>query len=394
MPRNRSVVAKVRERLLRHGPADNWRLLRRKLTSANGVANTIAPALMANPRAVVEFLRWKAPQLSSRVVLVGAGREAEMLAEALTLAGTRHHLIAEWPLGPGARGSLPPEADVVVCPWPATPDDWREVARLRASLPNRVLTFQEMVLPLGVLEEGGKHIEYRFPDLAEVVRHYTGAVEMGPIRALNEVCPIAGLRVIEFGPMEGYQTASLVNLGAASVTCIEARAENALKTLAAKAALGWRNVDVVIDDFHNVGRANYGKFDLAFAHGVYYHSFAPFVFFENLFSLADRIFFGGYVATDDFPDSDFLELESQGRRYAAKLHGDGYGMDQGINPTGYYFGREDLYRLFRDHGFTIVPLSNEEQTPGQPPGRYLRFLASRASSGGRNVSIEQAEASA
>ncbi len=394
MPRNRSVVAKVGERLLRHGPADNWRLLRRKLTSDNGAANTIAPALMANPRAVVEFLRWKASQLSSRVVLVGAGREAEMLADALTLAGTRHDLIAEWPLGPAARGSLPPEADVVVCPWPATPEDWREVARLRASLPNRVLTFQEMVLPLGVVEEGRKHIEYRFPDLAEVVRHYTGAVEMGPMEALNEVCPIAGLRVIEFGPMEGYQTASLVNLGAASVTCIEARAENALKTLAAKAALGWRNVDVVIDDFHNVGRANYGKFDLAFAHGVYYHSFAPFVFFENLFSLADRIFFGGYVATDDFPDSDFLELESQGRRYAAKLHGDGYGMDQGINPTGYYFGREDLYRLFRDHGFTIVPLSNEEQTPGQPPGRYLRFLASRASSGGRNISIEQAEASA
>ncbi|MEE9285668.1 MAG: class I SAM-dependent methyltransferase [Dehalococcoidia bacterium] len=375
MRRNKNIVTKVGERLLRHGPADNWRLLRRKLSSANGAANTIAPALMADTAAVVEYLRWKTSSLSPRVVLVGRGREAELLSQALAQAGKGHDLLSDWPPGDDALGAVGRDADVVVCPWPGSPDDWRQVARMRARLPNRVLTFQELVLPLGLVDEGRRRSEYRFHDLGEILGHYTGAREMGPMDALNRAYPIAGKRVIEFGPMDGHQTAALVNLGAAAVTCVEARAENALKTLAAKAALGWRNVEVVVDDFHNAGRANYGTFDLAFAHGVYYHSFAPFVFFENLFSLADHVFFGGYIATDDFPDSDFLYLEHRGQRYAAKVHGDGHGMDQGINPTGYYFRADDLLRLFRNHGFEIVPLPNEEQTPGQPPGRYLRFLA-------------------
>ena len=50
-----------------------------------------------------------------------------------------------------------------------------------------------------------------------------------------------------------------------------------------------------MDDFHNADAHKYGRFDLAFAHGVYYHSFAPFLFFENLISLSDNIFIGGYT---------------------------------------------------------------------------------------------------
>jgi 16S rRNA A1518/A1519 N6-dimethyltransferase RsmA/KsgA/DIM1 with predicted DNA glycosylase/AP lyase activity len=88
--------------------------------------------------------------------------------------------------------------------------------------------------------------------------------------------------VIEFGPLEGCLTAGLVKLGVKSLTCIEARAENAIKTLVACHAFDWKNVKLVMDDFHNVNQFKYGTYDLVFAHGVYYHSLAPFLFLENL----------------------------------------------------------------------------------------------------------------
>jgi len=69
--------------------------------------------------------------------------------------------------------------------------------------------------------------------------------------------------------MEGAQTAGLVHLGAKSVTCIEACAESFIKTMIASLFSISTTFDSVIDDFHNADDLKYGKFDLAFAHGVY-----------------------------------------------------------------------------------------------------------------------------
>lgn len=71
---------------------------------------------------------------------------------------------------------------------------------------------------------------------------------------------------------QGFPEAGLINLGANCVTCIEARAESFIKTMVAKYAFRWDNVHLVMDDFHNADNLKYGRFDLAFAHGVYYHS--------------------------------------------------------------------------------------------------------------------------
>ncbi|MCH7554201.1 MAG: class I SAM-dependent methyltransferase [Chloroflexi bacterium] len=373
---------KVGERLSCHTPADNWRLLQRKRTQRRYPSNTIAPELMANEAVVLDFLRYKAHDLSGPVQVWGEGREADLLCRALDMAKKGYHRQTGWPPSPSA-GQLSggngagQGSDIVVCTWAETPEDWEALARMRTASSQRVLTLSELLLPLTVLMESHKRLPYKFKSLAEMMPYYTGRKYLGPIDELNQAFPLADKRIVEFGPMGGYQTAALVNLGAERVLCVEARAENALKTLAAKAAFGWDGVEVVMDDFHNVSGANYGRFDLAFAHGVYYHSFAPMRFFQNLFSLADHIFFGGYVTEETPPGPGFVELGLDGATYWAKEHADGYGWDQGVNTKSYYFTEEAVRRLFETHGYRIIGISNEEDTPAEGPIRYLRFLASR-----------------
>ena len=117
-----------------------------------------------------------------------------------------------------------------------------------------------------------------------------------------------------------------------------------LKLLAVRHALGWNNVEIRQDDFHNVDARNVGRFDLAFAHGVYYHSITPFVFLENLISLSDRIYFGGYCATDDNPAGPFITLDHRGHVYRAKQYRESGVMDfyAGLHSHGYFFHADDL----------------------------------------------------
>ena len=352
--------------------------MQRKLRGSHAGGNTLLPELIADPEAAVEYLVSRVARLKQRVLLHGAGKGTDLLRAALARAGKQTETSHVWPeIGETIALGWPQDPDVIICSWPESQDDWARIATVRAAVPNRVLTLQELLMPLGVLTEARRHVPFTTGTMRESLAYYSSASEMGPLRALDRLLPIAGRRVIEFGPLDGYQTAALVNLGAASVTCIEARPQNVLKTLAAKTAFGWRNVEVITDDFHNVHAANYGAYDLAVAHGVYYHSAAPFVFFENLFSLASSIFFGGFIATDDFPETAYVFLEHRGERYQAKPHADGYGIDQGINPTAFYFTADALRLLFARSGYEIATLPSEEQTPGQPPDRYLRFLARR-----------------
>ena len=133
-----------------------------------------------------------------------------------------------------------------------------------------------------------------------------------------------------------------------------------------------------MDDFHNASAATCGRFDLAFAHGVYYHSIAPFVLFENLRTLADAIYLGGYCATDELPASPWVELNYEGRTYRVKKYLEVVDhFTAGVNPIGYYFAAEDFMRFFTERGHQVTVIADEAREG--PAGRYLRFLATRRS---------------
>jgi hypothetical protein len=144
----------------------------------------------------------------------------------------------------------------------------------------------------------------------------------------------------------------------------------------AKQALGWEKVRVVMDDFHNCHAATYGRYDLVMAHGVYYHSIAPFLLLENVCSLSDAIFVGGFCATDALPAWDWLTLEHDGRSYRAKKYHEVEHFMAGVNSYGYFFAPEDLLRFFHERGFETRILAAPKLAT--PTDCYLRFLARKA----------------
>jgi hypothetical protein len=317
------------------------------------------------------------------VVLLGSTAEIEFLRSGFAAAGRDVRGINwDWEAKTDLS-SIPEGAVVIVCKLPQGERHWRVVKQLKRQFGSRVIGIQELALPFTTLQKGQASFDYSVDTFAEIVPLYLGDEYFGPLDTLNDVFPLSGKTVIEFGPMECAQTAGLVHLGAKHVLGIEARAVSYIKSLIACYCFGWPNVSLVMDDFHNADAYKYGRFDLAFAHGVYYHSFAPFLFFENLMSLADNIFIGGYTTNanqSDKPPSSlvytFETLEYEGKKYRVKRILIGNSYNSAVNQFAYHFDREDLLKFFENRGYDLTIITDEASD--DPWGDwFLRFLATK-----------------
>lgn len=309
------------------------------------------------------------------VALLGNVEETSLLGQALNSRGFKVKAF-DWDWD-SQLPDLSGEEMVALCKLPMNERQWRAVRSLKQKLGPRLMGLPELVLPATTIRQAQASLTYALETLEEVAPYYLGEKYFGPLDKLNDLFPLAGKSIIEFGPMEGAQTAGLVNLGAKHITCIEARAESYIKTEMARYALGWDNVNLVMDDFHNADDLKYGVFDLAFAHGVYYHSIAPFFLFENLMSLSRNIFLGGYTYDRATASRDSLEaLEYEGKKYELKRIPTGRSFNTGINQYGYHFTSDDLVGFFEERGYDVKVIADEDS--GDPWGdRYLTFLASK-----------------
>ncbi|HET8669597.1 MAG TPA: class I SAM-dependent methyltransferase [Candidatus Saccharimonadales bacterium] len=322
--------------------------------------------------------------LAGPLVLLGSPEQIEFLRSGFVAAGREVQGISwDWETQKDIT-PIPEEALIIVCKLPKNERHWRVVKQLKQQFGSRVIGIQELVLPFTTLQEGLSSFEYSVDSFAEIVPLYLGQEYFGPLDILNDVFPLSGKTVIEFGPMECAQTAGLVDLGVKSVIGIEARATSFIKSMIACYCFGWKNVSLVMDDFHNADAEKYGRFDLVFAHGVYYHSFAPFLFFENLMSLADNVFIGGYTTNASQPAKASTalnytdeRLEYEGKQYRVRQIRIGNSFNTAINQFAYHFDRDDLLRFFEDRGYDLTLISDE---PSDDPWGdwFLRFLAKKS----------------
>lgn len=317
------------------------------------------------------------------LVLLGSPAEIEFLRSGFAAAGRDVRGINwDWEAKTDLS-SIPEEALIIICKLPQNERHWRVVKQLKQQFGSRVIGIQELVLPFTTLQEGLRSFDYTVDSFAEIVPLYLGDRFFGPLEALNNAFPLEGKTVIEFGPMEGAHTAGLAHLGAKSVLCIEARAVSFIKSTIACYCFGLNNASLVMDDFHNADANKYGRFDLAFAHGVYYHSFAPFFLFENLMSLADNIFIGGYTTNANQtvkPPTSLTytheTLEYEGKKYRVKRILIGNSYNSAINQFAYHFDRDELLGFFEDKGYDVTVVWDE---PTDDPWGdwYLTFLATK-----------------
>jgi hypothetical protein len=347
-------------------------------TGADGQeANRVIPDLHDRPvyrKLIISRLAPDRPVVALGTAAEIAAWKAELLAQGRQADGVEWAWDSEIDLR-----AVPDSATLLICPVPGEGWHWPVIRRLKQRFGQRVVSLPELVLPFTMIEKLRSLLPYYEPTLEGLVSHYLGERFCGRMEELVRVFPLRGKKVIEFGPFDGSQTGGLVRSGAESVTCVEARPENAVKTLAAVHAMGWDNVRVVMDDFHNADDVKYGHFDLAFAHGVYYHSMAPFLFLENLLSLADNVFVGGFCSTDDRPAGDYVTLTYEGESYRAKPYAEQTELyTAGVNPTSYFFNGDDLLAFFRRRGWAVRIISDYTPWPHECTGRFLQFLATRA----------------
>jgi len=336
--------------------------------------NQVLPDIWAQP--IWWRLLERRLEPGAAVLLLGARDDTGTLGAALVELG-RDVDSREWLWSTSVDlGALAANTQVVVCHVPATAADWRAMAALRDLYGPTVASAYELVLPFTALTHAQSVLPYQQATIDALMPYYLGETYHGPMEELDAVVSLSGKSVIEFGPMEGMQTAALVNAGARSVTCIEARAENMLKMVVGRYVCGWDAVDLIMDDFHNVHGSKYGTFDLAFAHGVYYHSNAPFVFLENLVSLSSRIFIGGFCATEEHL-GPYEALQHEGRTYRAKRYNENMveSYVRGVNDVGWVFAPEDLLAFFTERGYE-THIIQEGESPAFA-GKYLHFLATR-----------------
>lgn len=100
---------------------------------------------------------------------------------------------------------------------------------------------------------------------------------------------IAGRRVLELGPFEGYHTASLEWAGAASVTSVEASRTAYLKCLVVKELLDLR-ARLLFGDVLAYLESTDERFDIVWASGILYHQGEPIRFLERAAEHGDTLF--------------------------------------------------------------------------------------------------------
>lgn len=373
--------ARMLRRLVDDTPRRNLAAFRRWLagvlgprrSAARRPANDVLDGLLESS-CLPAFLAHAVSRLDGPLVFAGQG---SIFTPALDQLRSRGRTV-EWRdfgWSEVAAPVVPADVRVILCLVPATAAEWERVAALKRELGGRLILLTELLLPYTRLLFLQRRLDYYLSDPGDILPFYLGEKFFGPIDRLDELFPLRGKSVIEFGPFDGCQTAGLVQCGAARVTCIEARAENATKTRTAAEIFGWSQVRVAMDDFHNADAGKYGRHDLAFAHGVYYHAVAPFVFLENLCSLSDAIFIGGFCATDGSPASPWLELGHGGRTYRAKQYQEITNFTAGVNAVAYFFHGDDLRRFFTERGYRVELVSDEASLV--TAGQFLRFLARR-----------------
>lgn len=308
-------------------------------------------------------------------LVVGRAERTGPAVDALVKGGLKAAALA-WTFDNPAPIEAPTGAKVIFCESPLGPRQWETVRSLRQKLGERFLPLWTLLLPYSVMEWARESQTYHLTS-DQLATTYAAKYRGEFMDKLNELCPLEGKRVIEFGTFEGSQTSGLASFRPRELITIEIRPENMIKSLVASQIAGWKNVRIVMDNFHNVAGDNYGRFDLAYAHGVYYHSDSTFLFLENLCSLSDNVFIGGFCATEALPAGPWTMLSYKDRPYKAKSMPEGNDYTAGVQPTSYVFERASLMEWFEKQGYSVRTVQLQEVKGNLAGGEFFHMLATK-----------------
>ncbi len=206
---------------------------------------------------------------------------------------------------------------------------------------------------------------------------------------LSELNGVAGMKVVELGPLEGGHSYLLDRAGAASVLAIESNQRAFLKCLIAKELLGMRSVKFAMGDFRQYFDRTPERFDLCVASGVLYHMREPMVLLAQIAAQCDRLFLWTHyydkqaIEGDDNLSPRFkAEVTRTTSGYTYKMYRYDYresvklaGFCGGNAEFAYWLSRDGLMGALKHLGYTRILVHNEERE--HPHGPCLSLLATK-----------------
>ncbi|MDL2236379.1 class I SAM-dependent methyltransferase [Christensenellaceae bacterium OttesenSCG-928-K19] len=203
-----------------------------------------------------------------------------------------------------------------------------------------------------------------------------------------------GKTVLELGFLEGGHSYMMSQMGAASVTAIDANTRAYLRALVAKEIMGMPNVHFYCGDFNKYLAKRDKKFDILLCSGILYHMVNPVQLIADMAACADNLFIWTHYYDHEMiyskQASSFRnklhfstkEYECSADGYTAKVFRRSYlislgwaGFCGGPNRYSYWLPKEELIGCLKHFGFRKLTFGFEE--PGHKSGPSLAVVAQK-----------------
>lgn len=170
---------------------------------------------------------------------------------------------------------------------------------------------------------------------------------------------LEGMNILELGPLEGFHTWRLLNLGAAHVTAVEANAVAYLKCLAVKELWRLRDAEFLLGDCIGFLDASAEQYDMIFCSGVLYHMEDPYDLVRAMAARSSRILLWThywYTESDLKPRATVrrgdLELTYFANAYLDTR--DQSNFWGGNRHVSHWLPKSDILRIFESFGFATT----------------------------------------
>jgi hypothetical protein len=194
---------------------------------------------------------------------------------------------------------------------------------------------------------------------------------------------LRGLKILELGPFEAYDSLLFEQLGAESVLAVEGSNVNFLKCLVLKHAMGLKT-HFVHGGFLKFFQSTNEQFDIIWASGVLYHSEAPLELLAQIGARTDKIFLWTHYYDDSLlatshreeflPESNVTETRFDQsyllhwRTYQLEKLKDGLPLlyGRGQLPYSFWMEREDIIRMLKAMGFQSIRIQADTKLDDMP----------------------------
>jgi SAM-dependent methyltransferase len=200
--------------------------------------------------------------------------------------------------------------------------------------------------------------------------------------AFGNAGSLAGMTVLEIGPLEAAHTYTLEKLGAESITTVESSVEAWLKCLVVKEILHLNRSTFLLGDAVEYLRSESPKFDIVMCSGVLYHMADPLVLIAEIARASDRCFVWTHYYDPERHPTKFeptaISRDGLDVMYWSHVYGD---VTQkfwgGIAPTAAWVQPDDILKAFRHYGLSNIEIVKDDHE--HPNGPSFTFVASRPS---------------